>query len=446
MVRPVFANHVIQHFAAPLVTKVRIDIRHADAFRIQETFKEQVVFQRIDIRDVQQVGHDAAGGTAAARADGNRVRAAAAVLMAAAVADEVPDNQEVGGIPHGPDDAQLVAEALFHLVLQGLALRRIGQGGQVGTVPVRDFGRTYVAHAGIGIAAVFFRNGEFRQEQFAEGEVHVAPFRDGVGIAQGFFVVREQFLHLLVTLAVVPVVVELHAVRIGDGLIRLDAQEYVLGAGVLAAHVMQVIGHNQLQPELRCQFVQAAVHPGLLGQIVVLHFQEQVLLVENVQVFPHSRAGPLLVPTQDGLGNFPLDTGRQADDAFVILAQDILVDAGFAVEPVDVAQRDQMGKVAVSLIVLGQQNQMVAGLLVDAVEAAARRQIDFAADDDADTGFSLLFRLLRQFLRRLIQVHGPVHVAVVRNGNAVHAQLHGTPEQLLRFGGAVKQAVLGMDV
>ena len=293
---------------------------------------------------------------------------------------------------------------------------------------------------------VLFRDGEFRQEQFAEGEVHVAPFRNGVGVAQGFFVVREQFLHFFVTLAVVPVVVELHAVRVGDGLVRLDAQEHVLGAGVLAAHVVQVVGHDQLEAELRRQLVQAAVHHGLFRQAVVLHFQEQVVLVENVQVFPHGRAGPFLVPAQDGLGDFALDTGCQADDAFVVLPQDILVDAGLAVEPVDVAQRDQMGKVAVAFIVLGQQNQMVAGLLVDAVEAAARRHVDFAADDDADAGFPLFFRFLRQFLRRLVHVHGAVHVAVVRDGDAVHAQIHGAPEQLLRFGGAVEQAVLGMDV
>ena len=63
--------------------------------------------QRIDVRDPQAVGDEAAGGAAAARADGD------AVLLGEA--DEVPDDQEVGVEAHVVDDAELHLHALDRL-------------------------------------------------------------------------------------------------------------------------------------------------------------------------------------------------------------------------------------------------------------------------------------------------------------------------------------------
>src|SRR5207302_7943791 len=62
----VFLRYVFDQLAAPPHAKVDVDIRHGDALGIQETLKEQVVLQRVDIGDAQGVAHEApCRGTAA---------------------------------------------------------------------------------------------------------------------------------------------------------------------------------------------------------------------------------------------------------------------------------------------------------------------------------------------------------------------------------------------
>ena len=115
MVRPVFADYVLQHFPTPAVTEVRINIGHADPFRIQEPFKEQVKIQGIDVGNVQQIGYNGTGSAAPARPYGNGIRVASCVGMAAAVMDKVPHNEEVCRVSHGFDDAQLVLQPFMNL-------------------------------------------------------------------------------------------------------------------------------------------------------------------------------------------------------------------------------------------------------------------------------------------------------------------------------------------
>ena len=57
---------------------------------------------RIDVGDAQAVGDEAAGRRAAARPDRD--------ALLAGVADEVPDDQEVPGVPHALDHRDLVVE------------------------------------------------------------------------------------------------------------------------------------------------------------------------------------------------------------------------------------------------------------------------------------------------------------------------------------------------
>ena len=104
MVRAVLADHIIQYFAPPAVAEVRINIGHADPLRIQETLKEQVKIQGIDVRNVQQVRHNGTRRTAPARPDRDGIRIAVYIFMAAAVMDKIPHDEEIGRIAHLLDD------------------------------------------------------------------------------------------------------------------------------------------------------------------------------------------------------------------------------------------------------------------------------------------------------------------------------------------------------
>ena len=100
---PVFLRDVLDQLAAPAHAEVDIDIGHGNAFGIQEALKEQVVLQRIHVRDAQRVADQAAGSRAAARADGNFLRAR--------VVNEIPDDQEVALIAHLLDHFDLERQA-----------------------------------------------------------------------------------------------------------------------------------------------------------------------------------------------------------------------------------------------------------------------------------------------------------------------------------------------
>ncbi len=56
--------------AAP-AAEIDVDVGQADALGVEEALEEKVIFDRVDVGDAQAVGQEAAGGRAAARADGD---------------------------------------------------------------------------------------------------------------------------------------------------------------------------------------------------------------------------------------------------------------------------------------------------------------------------------------------------------------------------------------
>src|SRR3989344_7432767 len=51
----IFLLDVLQHFVASRICKIHVNIRHADALRVQKAFKKQLVVQRINIRNSDKV-------------------------------------------------------------------------------------------------------------------------------------------------------------------------------------------------------------------------------------------------------------------------------------------------------------------------------------------------------------------------------------------------------
>ena len=100
----VFLGDVLDHFAAAVHAEIDVDIGHADALGIEEALEQQAVLQRVDIGDRHGVADQAAGGRTAARADGDVLRFG--------VADEVPDDQEVARELHLLDHLDFAIQAL----------------------------------------------------------------------------------------------------------------------------------------------------------------------------------------------------------------------------------------------------------------------------------------------------------------------------------------------
>ena len=85
---PVFVHDPTEHLAASVIVEVGINIREVDTIGIEETLKQQVVFQRVNLCDTQAIGDHRAGGGATARSHPH------AELVAGGI-DEVLHDEEV---------------------------------------------------------------------------------------------------------------------------------------------------------------------------------------------------------------------------------------------------------------------------------------------------------------------------------------------------------------
>ena len=182
--------------------------------------------------------------------------------------------------------------------------------------------------------------------------------------------------------------------------------------------------------------MQPRVDDSLLGEAVLLDLEVEAVL-EELRVLPRQGAGLVHVAGKAGLGDLALNAGREAHEAFGVLAEDLPVHARLVEKALEPALGDDLDEVAVAVHVLGQQDEMVAalGVLACRVEVVAAG-VDLAAEDglDAVGGAGLL------------EGGGREHVAVVRHGRCRHAVVLGPLAEILQADRAVEHAVFGVAV
>src|ERR1035437_5729756 len=114
----VLARDVVDHFAAPPLAEIDVDVGQRHALRVQEALEDQIEIEWVDVGDAQAIGDEAAGRRPAARPDRD--------ALLAGVADEVPHDQEVPGVLHLLDHVDFVREPPLVFV-DGMA-ERAGRG------------------------------------------------------------------------------------------------------------------------------------------------------------------------------------------------------------------------------------------------------------------------------------------------------------------------------
>src|SRR5918994_7334593 len=89
LVAAVLVRDVAHHLRAPRDREIYVHIWHVDAVRVQKALEEQRVLQGIEVRNLQRVGDDRAGGRSPPGSD--------RYLAVLRILDEIPDNQKVVG-------------------------------------------------------------------------------------------------------------------------------------------------------------------------------------------------------------------------------------------------------------------------------------------------------------------------------------------------------------
>ena len=140
---PVAAVDVLNHFFAPFVLEIHVDVRRFVALLGNEALEQQMQARRIQLRDAEAVAHRGVGRRAAALAED---------ALAAGEANDVVDGEEEVFVGEFFDKRQLFLEQLGHLARHALrpAPRRAGgrQLAQIGAGRKprgHHFGRILVA-------------------------------------------------------------------------------------------------------------------------------------------------------------------------------------------------------------------------------------------------------------------------------------------------------------
>ena len=257
MVLTIEAVDVVDDLTAAVDAEVHVDIGHGDALWIQEALKKQGILDWIDIGDVETVGHNTAGGTTAAGPDRDAV--------ALGIADKVGNDEEVVHKAHLFYDSQLIVQLPVNLrpirVAHGKAL--LAELSEVG-----------------GAVALALRKPEAGQVIVAEFKVIVAAVGDDNGVVGSLGEAGEETAHLRLTLQVELLGFKAHAVRFIDRFAGLDAHEDILVIGVALFKIMGVIGHRKRNSGLPAESHQPLGDALLLGNVMVLDFQEEVLTKE----------------------------------------------------------------------------------------------------------------------------------------------------------------------
>ena len=251
------------------------------------------MLQRIDIGDAQRVRDQRSRRRTTARTHRN--------VTLAGVADEIPDDQEVSGELHLLDDGQFPGQPLlvFRQVMSQPALRieRPQSFQAAGESLAGDVLEVTVEGESVRHVEVRKRIADFFQP-------HVAAFGNAQGAAQHVGRVLEDPLHFVVTLDEEVRALELHAVGVLDRLAGLDAEHHVLRVGVVLAEIVAVVRCDQRQAKVFFQAEQIGMDAVFLFEALVLNFEKEVVLSENVVVGRGGAARSVVVLFHQTLGNF----------------------------------------------------------------------------------------------------------------------------------------------
>ena len=137
-------------------------------------------------------------------------------------------------------------------------------------------------------------------------------------------------------------------------------------------------------------------------------------------------------------GDDTVETGAEADEAFVKLGQHFHVNSGLCVKAFKLGNAGEFHQVLIAGVVHGQQDDVVGlggggGVFIAAFPGG---DIKLAAND----GFNPLCPGLE------VKFQGAIHGTMVGHGHGIHSKLFALSKEVWNTNGSIKETVLGVDV
>ena len=176
---------------------------------------------------------------------------------------------------------------------------------------------------------------------------------------------------------------------------------------------MDVVGADQGNVQLLCQFVQHGVGLLLFGQAMVLHLQV-VPVSEDVLEPECALLCHLILVVHQKLEDFTCQTGRETDEVLTVALQHLVIDPGLVVVTFRECDRVELHEMVVAPVIHCQQDKVIVSVALGGgslVLPVPGVHVELAADDGLDACS----------LACLVKAQCTVHVSMVGDGKGLHA-------------------------
>ena len=268
---PVFRGDVLDDVATTPLAEIDVDIRHRDAFGIEKAFEQQIVLERIDVRDLERVAYQAAGGRSSAGSNGNSLRSR--------VTNEIPDDQEVACVAHLLNHANFVGQARF------IFGQSFSQQALLGA-RFEDWhaGRKTFPHDRLEMAIdrTALGNLKFGKRILHGIDFDVAAPGNRHGALQRVRNFAEDLRHFLRRLEEELVGGKFHAMRIAHRLAGLNAEQDFLSVRIGVCQIVAIVRGDEGNSGFTREADDFRIDALFDFQSLILDFQKKVSLAENI--------------------------------------------------------------------------------------------------------------------------------------------------------------------
>ena len=259
------------------------------------------------------------------------------------------------------------------------------------------------------------RNFELRERSGNFFQPQAAAFGDVERARENLGRIFEDAIHFVVALDEELRAFEFQACGVANRLPRLDAEHHILRVSVVFAQIVAVIGRDQRQAKIFLQLEQAGMDFVFHGKALILNFEKEVFLAENIGIASGGGASGGVVPFHQAFRDFALQASGEPNQAPGVFRQKLFADARFVVKAVQRGFRSDFDEVAVAFFVFGQNQQVVVGI------AFGRGAVDVVIVFLADVEFAANNGLHAGGLRGIDEMHGAKNISVVGHGHGGHA-------------------------
>ena len=316
----VFSRHVFDNLVAAIIAEIHINIGHTYSLGIEESLKEQVEFDRINIGDSKQICYKASRARSTSGAYGY-----VGILCKSNV---ILHDKEIVGVSHGIYNGKLV---IYAISIRMLVVMSLVTESEV-TVFLSAIKSCKGQFAQIFLCALAAGTWEFGQENLVKFKLKLTRVGNFNGIFNSTCVCAVNALHFIGGFDIIIVHTKgglVLAIKSGVG---LNAHQDLLNFGILTSEIVTVVGCHHGKTGLFGKSDEKRHKLARLLCAVILQFNIEIILTKYRRIVEGGLFSSVNVARRQESRNLARKAGRQSDKPLAVCAEQLLVDTGLGVK------------------------------------------------------------------------------------------------------------------